>query len=274
MQVEICVERLFLNTFLTQWVLLSLVNERNMRCSGCMRRLLAAFVGTIVFIAVLWMKMGLIFSGVFLFVGTVWMLWIAFPFCDGKGVFLCLEQLVIAGIFFGGGVLLLFRFCAFFSYGYWKYVFLIWAYGNFLIWLERRLRSGKKEQPVCKARFCGSDGKEIILPVILDTGNRLREPISHRPVCVWKGKGFHLCGREEGFRIIPFQSVGKTGLLEAYFQEKCVIQINGIEKTVYHFYVATDMQNQDAEKETGEAYLIFPPALLYERERKRLWLGH
>lgn len=72
-------------------------------------------------------------------------------------------------------------------------------------------------------------GNEVRLKAFLDTGNRLFDPVFHRPVnVVWAGALNGLFDRAEGVTFIPYRSVGREGgLLPAVKAERISIELDG-----------------------------------------------
>ena len=81
--------------------------------------------------------------------------------------------------------------------------------------LAQRRVSG---QTFCKVRL-GLGDEEVALTALLDTGNCLKDPISHRPVHVAEAGALSgLTGRVKGVIYVPYQSVGtRNGVLPAVF---------------------------------------------------------
>lgn len=80
-------------------------------------------------------------------------------------------------------------------------------------------QAGKKKTNLCRVRLC-TDGGEVELCALVDTGNSLREPISGRPVSVVEAEVLDsLPGVRipEKLKAIPYHSVGRSnGIMEGY----------------------------------------------------------
>lgn len=75
----------------------------------------------------------------------------------------------------------------------------------------------RKENHCCRVTLYGTE--ELELEALIDTGNALREPISGKPVAVLDKKIFDRLfpNYREGFRVVPYQSIGKAhGIMPAY----------------------------------------------------------
>lgn len=98
----------------------------------------------------------------------------------------------------------------------------------------------------------------------VDTGNTLKEPFSGEPVIVVKREVFpeisantDTCLRD-GFRLIPFASVGGEGVLPAFRADKITITEQN-----NHYQVSAYVALCDSERITGEIQALVPSVLLY-----------
>lgn len=79
----------------------------------------------------------------------------------------------------------------------------------------------------CMVMLAG-DEKPVEVRALIDTGNGLQDPISHKPVAVldeevWKNLRRWM--RPEKYKIIPYHSIGKeNGLLEGYEVDEMVVK--------------------------------------------------
>ena len=98
----------------------------------------------------------------------------------------------------------------------------------------------EKDHIFCVRIYRG--GAIICLNALYDTGNRLYEPISGKPVCIVKEEVFQklLETEEENFiRYIPYRSMGKTkGVLRAVAITRMEILSDGTWQEKNGFYVA------------------------------------
>lgn len=103
-------------------------------------------------------------------------------------------------------------------------------------------------------------GRTIKVKALLDTGNDLREPISGRPVAVageelWKEIRRMGFVTEERTAVIPYESIGKRGVLEA-------VRVDGVkagEKRMGACFIARGERDTAFGSEKGEEFgLILP----------------
>ncbi|MCM1127118.1 MAG: sigma-E processing peptidase SpoIIGA [Lachnospiraceae bacterium] len=84
----------------------------------------------------------------------------------------------------------------------------------------------------CTVVIAGDDAKPVKVKALIDTGNGLSDPVSHKPVAVLDEKVWENMKRwmrPEKYKIIPYHSIGKErGLLEGYeIDEMTVIESTG-----------------------------------------------
>jgi stage II sporulation protein GA (sporulation sigma-E factor processing peptidase) len=104
---------------------------------------------------------------------------------------------------------------AFFCYG------LTGLFGNVL-------REAEKRNSLCTVRL-KYDGREETAVGLIDTGNRLREPVTGRPVHVAEAAlMMRLCPKVKGVIYVPYRSVGKkNGILAALLLDQLEIEQGG-----------------------------------------------
>ncbi len=111
------------------------------------------------------------------------------------------------------------------------------------------------------------NGKETTLKALVDTGNSLFEPISHKPVSIVEKQALELVFGEERpglFRAIPFHSIGRSnGILDGYELTELIIfgenEKIKIDKPMVGLY--------DGKLSAGAAYqMILHPALTEKQE--------
>lgn len=123
------------------------------------------------------------------------------------------------------------------------------------------------------------DGKKICIDALVDSGNSLTEPISGKPVCVldqntarvlWGDgavqTGTSLSGEEIPFRMIPYRSVGKKGVMKGYLLPEMRLELGGPAVTFYNIYMA--VSPQDLTKEEGKSQVLIHPALVTQNRQK------
>lgn len=85
----------------------------------------------------------------------------------------------------------------------------------------------RKNDCFCTVVIAG-DEKPLEVRALIDTGNGLQDPISHKPVAVLDEEVWNNLKRwmrPEKYKIIPYHSIGKEkGLLEGYEIEKMVVR--------------------------------------------------
>lgn len=91
-----------------------------------------------------------------------------------------------------------------------------------LSWWERCRRNC-----FCSVVIAG-DEKPIEVKALIDTGNGLEDPVSHRPVAVLDEEVWNSLKRwmkPEKYKMIPYHSIGKErGLLEGYEIDEIVVK--------------------------------------------------
>ncbi len=123
------------------------------------------------------------------------------------------------------------------------------------------------------------EGKRICVDALVDSGNSLTEPISGKPVCVldqntaralWgEGAlqtGSSPAGDEIPFRMIPYRSVGKKGVMKGYLLPEMRLELGGPSVTFYDVYMA--VSPQDLTKEEGKSQVLIHPAMMSQNRQK------
>lgn len=86
-------------------------------------------------------------------------------------------------------------------------------------------------------------GQSQTVTALVDTGNHLYEPVSHRPVHLLDYQACAgLCAQVSGVVYIPFQSVGAQGTLPGIYLDSMVIEKNGAYTTIIKPLVAISRQ--------------------------------
>lgn len=129
----------------------------------------------------------------------------------------------------------------------------------------------KKEDALfCRVELVGK-GASMCVTALIDTGNSLTEPISGKPVCLLERnvfEGLFLKGRPEGFRVIPYHSIGKeNGLICGYLIPEMNISVEGIRKKYREIYVG--VVNGEISASSGYCMIIHPGILGRQKERNR-----
>lgn len=106
------------------------------------------------------------------------------------------------------------------------FMLLTFSVGCTFILLSEFISSKKSTKDIYSVKLC-YQGRNIELKGLWDSGNSLSDPLTHKPVCIVEYPAVKdLVTSIEGFRYIPFQSVGKTdGLLVGIEMDQLVVQM-------------------------------------------------
>ncbi len=139
--------------------------------------------------------------------------------------------------------------------------------GFFLV--SERMSRGRQAEKECYV-IVQKHKERICIKALLDTGNLLREPISQRPVAVVDEATFKLLfpyKTPEGYRMIPYRSVGKKhGMLKGYYLESLSVEREGIPIICYGIYVA--IGEELCGREGGYQVILSPIILEKKGEEK------
>ena len=98
---------------------------------------------------------------------------------------------------------------------------------------------------VPRRQFCTvsimNNGGCVTFSALIDTGNSLTEPFSKKPVIVCERKalrGVIPDMQSVGIRLIPYKTVGKSGILPAFLPEKVILQRESGEVSEINCYIA------------------------------------
>lgn len=112
----------------------------------------------------------------------------------------------------------------------------------------------KKAPQVC---FCTvsieKNGASVTMEGLVDTGNRLTEPFSGLPVIITGKKTSEIICPEglfsedipPGIRLVPFRSVGGSGLMRAFRPDCVTVELCGRKKKTKNAWVAVSEQMDD-----------------------------
>ncbi len=236
MYYEVYIDSIFLMNLVMNFYLLLLVNHSTFHTATCKRLVLGAVVGAVFAIlpffisGFLWLRL---FIGIA--VGTIAMVFTAFPIKSFRAMFGILEKLLLYSFLMGGTLLFLIR-CVPFARN--------WATGFFgivgagavvcivlLYYKERECR--KKQDSICHATLIQKNMR-ITVEALVDSGNSLIEPISGKPVCIIEQGVFNSLWKEEEplYRAVPYHSIGrKRGILQGYELSELQIELEGMVKT-------------------------------------------
>lgn len=278
MHYEIYADSLFLLNLCMNLYLLMLVDHGTPGPTRPGRLVCGAAVGALCFLLSLAgglpAAVRLVLGGV---AGTAGMLCIAFPVRRLRMFMKLLERLLLYSFGIGGGLLFLIgRLPVLREY-------LTGACGilcaGALLFLFFRAHADKAElkQSFCRATLVRGE-KSLSVAALIDSGNSLTEPISGKKVCVVDGKLYEsLWGDEtEGFRVIPYHSIGKKhGYMQAYLLPKLILDLDGTELELSDVYVAVSGEELSGAGAEGDPLrMIINPELLKKKSqggRKALW---
>ena len=181
-----------------------------------------------------------------------------------------LERLAICSFGMGGGMLFLIRLFP----GLREVLASlpgILGMGALFLLLFARLRDEPYGEGPCRA-LLRRNGRELAVEALIDSGNSLFEPISGKPVCVVGRAVFDSLweGFREGFRAVPYHSIGKRrGILPAYLLTELRLETGGMEYLFTDVYVAvSDEEISGADSAGAESVkMIINPRLFAERKR-------
>ena len=137
-----------------------------------------------------------------------------------------------------------------------------------LVFMEvSRMIRRKTQSQLCKVELIGK-GARITVNALMDTGNSLIEPVSGKPVCILEKsifEGLWRTGSPEGFRVIPYHSVGKKrGILYGYLVPEIKINNNGLVKSCKDIYIGI-VEGEIAQ--SGGYCMILNPMMLYAGQK-------
>lgn len=179
-----------------------------------------------------------------------------------------LEKMAAATLLLGGSLLMLRRLLPFvFQMSGMIGVLVPGAVG--CMFISERIRRSREKEKDCYV-IVAKDKERVRIRALMDTGNLLREPISQKPVAVVDEPTLMLLfdGKlPEGYRIIPYQSVGKRkGVLKGYYLKQLVVEWDGIIGNYSGVYVATG--EEFCGKAGGYQVILSPDILERKGEEK------
>ena len=71
----------------------------------------------------------------------------------------------------------------------------------------------------------GMDGRSVGFPALIDTGNRLREPLSGQPVLIVRDARVRSILPSSGYRQVAFGSVGGGGTLRCFRPDRLTLEV-------------------------------------------------
>lgn len=263
MYYEVYIDSLLLLHFILNYYLLALTNLLLYQVASCKRLVVGALLGTLASMGAMLLPIPI---GVGLAAGFVLSVYLmcqyTFRVADVKQLLQTMEKMTLITLVLGGTLRFGLKwfikwtnaFCSF-----WGILFLAMS----VYWiLKRGLVKRKEKTSDCKVIL--HNGKEKIeISALLDTGNSLIEPISGRPVAVAEPKILEkIFSREwpEGYRMVPYCSVGKKhGLLKAYLVKCIFVEVEGYYKECENVYIG---ENQEFFNEGSRYQMILNPDML------------
>lgn len=271
MHYELYADSLFLLNFVMNLYILMLVNRSTFRTATRGRLLAAAaFAGggyLLLFVLGGPVPFKLLLGGA----GAAGMLLIAFPVRGFRSFLRLLEKTLIFSFCIGGALLFLMRILPV-PEGALTGIFGILALGGILfLFLGRCTGEAKPESCICRAILVSREGTATV-SALIDSGNSLTEPISGKPVSVVEEGVFQglRSGGEQGFRAIPYHSIGKPrGILEGYLLPELRLEIDGMYRTFRDVYIAVSPENisEAGQDQADSVKMIINPRLLWETKR-------
>lgn len=262
MYYEIYIDSLFLVNLVMNLYCLELVNLLFLRTATRRRVLLGAALGGVLYLipfllpGAAWLKLLIFFP-----ISAAVMILVTFRIRSAEAFFRVCGVLLLVSFAFGGSLLFLFRALP----GMRRLltgVLGIMAVGALVFMEAAHLLIHKEDQELCRVELTGK-GAQITVTALFDTGNGLVEPISGKPVCILEKNvfdGLWRTGNPEGFRAIPYHSVGKkNGILYGYLLPEIKIEKKGMVIVHKDIYVGV---TQDALSSSGGYCMIVSPALL------------
>ena len=142
----------------------------------------------------------------------------------------------------------------------------------------KRIFADKKPSEEIYRVLIERKGKFVSLDGLWDSGNKLTEPFSGIPAAVCNIESIKsLFNKEEyenllkdsffcpeGFKIIPYKSIGKTGILRGFIPDKFIINSYGDKFIVDRIIIAVAAK----ESLNGDFNIILPADIIYETREK------
>lgn len=244
MKYEVYADALFGMIFLYNLIILRAVNRKMSRISGVLRRLTAAFLGTILAMITVVLSFPAVVKCFFLiFINPLIMLVIAYPIRQLQGLSYLCKYYGVYTVFLGAGFLFVKNMISMLGIGYSAILLGVMCLACF-VWY----RYWKQHTQVRVELYF--EDKSFQFEGFIDTGNTLVEPFSKKGVHVLvtdneeaknqliKGKGF----------VVPYKTIGTgNGILMGYLVHKMAVISNGLEKKYEDVLVAVSPQKQEGE---------------------------
>ncbi len=265
MHYELYVDSLFFLNFIMNLYLLILVNRSTFRTATPGRIAVGAAGFLLPFLGGS-LGMGVAAAGTI--AGAAGMLFAAFPVRSLRMFLKLLEKLLLYSFGLGGMLLFLVRSLP----GARKVLTSVpglLAGGLAFSLYYRGRQQGEASGGLCRATLARA-GVRMKVNALVDSGNSLVEPISGKPVCVVGKKVYETLwgGETEGFRVIPYHSIGKSrGVLPGYLLPRLEIELEGLERVFENVYIAVSDGEISGMEDAGaeSVKMIINPGLLTGR---------
>ncbi len=269
MKYEIYIDRIILINFMMNFYLLLLVGGRTFDAPKIGKVMLGALTGTVGFLIPILCPGPMTIRFLFGFLVSIpGMLKVAFASVGWKGLLRLGEKLAIYAFTIGGVLLFLFRRLS----GRTQTVLWVIVAGGVLCLVLLRSRLEFLRQNAYLVGTMKNGKTQVQVNAFVDSGNSLVEPISGKPVCVVDRELYHLlCDEEDGFRVIPYHSIGKqNGIMHACQIEELHLCMEETNITLRQVYIACGEEMTVAKEEDGgqQIRLILHPGL-FENNRSR-----
>ncbi len=260
------IDRLMLLNFTMNFLTLSLMKQFLGRTATRFRMVIGAAVGAAGVIGVLFIpKLPYLCKTVIGFAAvSVLMVWLMYP----KGTFRfyvkALTSLYTFSFLLGGALLFFRKFIKPDGEHLMLSVLLpaVFCYFFLGFFLKKR----REVQNECEVLLF-FEGKQVKITAFVDSGNRLREPVSGKPVSVIEEKVLEKEGivmREEKCRAIPYHSVGKQhGILMGYEIPKMIVYRQHAKQNWNRVIIAV---SKDSLFSDGKYQMLLSPAFLEKEE--------
>lgn len=276
---EIYLDSLFVEVFFWQYCVLSLTNAGFYKASGRWRILFGAVLGTLGYLLSLFLPFPAFGRIAFAAACSGGALWFTFSVKSFPVFLKVLGNYLKYAILLGGSMLLVLRLPFAGMRGGKFFLSLLTLCLMTAAGFAMQRRSGAERAKNTGRAVLLREGKKICVDALVDSGNSLTEPISGKPVCVldqntaralW-GEGVlqmgsSLSGDEIPFRMIPYRSVGKKGLMKGYLLPEMRLELGGPSVTFYDVYMA--VSPQDLTKEEGKSQVLIHPAMISQNRQK------
>ena len=265
---EIYIDSLLLLNFVMNLYCLELVNIILLRTATRRRVYIGAALGACLYLlpflvpGVGWIKAAILFPA-----SAAIMILAVYGPCQIKAFWQVARLLLTVTFLLGGALLCLLRFIPGDETPV-RGIIGIMGLGALVFMEVSRMIQRKRQSHLCKVELIGK-GARITVNALMDTGNSLIEPVSGKPVCILEKEifeGLWRTGSPEGFRVIPYHSVGKKrGILYGYLVPEIKINNNGLIKSCKNIYIGI-VEGEIAQ--SGGYCMILNPMMLYAGQNK------